>query len=94
MKGFFVSNMFYVYIIKSLSKGIYYKGVSEDFLRRLQQHNKGLSQYTSTAMPWELVYVEVHETKREALIREKKLKKSKTVYIEWLINQESNLLKK
>jgi putative endonuclease len=93
MKGFFVSNMFYIYIIKSLTKGIYYKGISEDFQRRLEQHNKGLSQFTSTAMPWELVYVEKHETKRTALIREKKLKKSKTVYIEWLINQQSNLLK-
>ena len=86
--------MFYVYIIKSLSKGIYYKGVSENFQRRLDQHNNGLSLYTSTAMPWELVYVEAHETKREALIREKKLKKSKTVYIEWLVNQQSNLLRK
>jgi hypothetical protein len=28
------------------------------------------------------------------LIREKKLKKNKTVYIEWLIEQPKNLLKK
>jgi putative endonuclease len=73
MKGFFVSNMFYFYIIKSLSKGIYYKGVSEDFQRRLEQHNSGLSKFTSTAMHWELVYVEKHETKRTTakLIRKK-----------------------
>jgi len=66
MKGFFVSNMFYIYIIKSSTKGIYYKGVSEDFKRRLEQHNSGLSQFTSTAMSWELVYVEAHESKRTA----------------------------
>ena len=85
--------MYYVYIIKSLSKGIYYKGVTEDYLRRLDQHNQGLSGYTSTAMPWELVYVEMHETKHDALIREKKLKKSKTSYLEWLIEQPSNIIK-
>jgi putative endonuclease len=94
MRGFFNEFMYYVYIIKSLSKGIYYKGVTENFERRLEQHNLGLSTYTSNAIPWELVYLEVHETKRAALIREKKLKKNKTVYIEWLIEQPTNLLKK
>ena len=44
-------------------------------------------------MPWKLVYVELHETKRYALIREKKLKKSKTEYIEWLITQPTNILR-
>ncbi len=85
--------MFYVYIIRSLSKGIYYKGVTENFERRLDQHNNGLSRYTSVYMPWELVYVEVHDTKRDALIREKKLKKSKTEYIEWLITQPTNIVR-
>ena len=86
--------MFYVYIIKSLSKGIYYKGVTQDVEKRLEQHNLGMSNFTSHALPWVLVYLEAHQTKRDALIREKKLKKNKTVYIEWLINQPSNLLKK
>ena len=86
--------MYYVYIIKSLSKGIYYKGVTDNFERRLEQHNLGFSNYTSLAVPWVLVYLEVHETKQAALIREKKLKKNKTVYLEWLIEQPTNLLKK
>ena len=94
MRGFFNDFMYYVYIIKSLAKGIYYKGVTENFERRLEQHNLGLSTYTSNAIPWVLVYLEVHETKRAALIQEKKLKKNKTVYIEWLIEQPTNLLKK
>ena len=94
MRGFFNDFMYYVYIIKSLSKGIYYKGVTEHFERRLEKHNLGLSNYTSLAAPWVLVYLEVHETKRAALIQEKKLKKNKTVYIEWLIEQPTNLLKK
>lgn len=63
--------MYYVYIIKSLSKQIYYKGVTEDFTWKLDQHNNGQSRYTSKASPWELVYVEIQESKHDALVREK-----------------------
>ncbi len=86
--------MYYVYIIKSLSRDIYYKGITENFTRRLEQHNNGQSRFTSNGTPWELVYVEIQQSKHDALIRERKLKKSKTSYIEWLIEQPSNILKK
>ena len=70
MRGFFnyVLRIYY----KSLSKQIYYKGVTEDFTRRLDQHKNGQSRYTSKATPWELVYVEIQESKHDALVREKK----------------------
>jgi len=66
---------FYVYIIRSEQDKSYYKGFTEDPLLRLQRHNEGQSAYTRTKAPWVLVYLEVYETKREALIREKALKK-------------------
>ena len=51
--------------------GTYYKGSSENYLKRLEEHNAGLSPYTSGKIPWELFYVEVHPDKRSALIRER-----------------------
>ena len=84
--------MFYVYIIKSLVDGTYYKGFTEDYEKRLEDHNSGISSYTSHKLPWNLIYVEVHPTKKEALIREKKLKKCKADYFEWLATQNSNIL--
>ncbi|RYG36102.1 MAG: endonuclease, partial [Chitinophagaceae bacterium] len=66
---------FYVYILKSLKDGTYYKGSTENYLKRLEYHNHGLSVYTSTKIPWQLIYVEEHADKRSMLIRERKLKK-------------------
>jgi putative endonuclease len=37
----------YVYIIESLVDGTYYNGYSNDYERRLVEHNAGLSEYTS-----------------------------------------------
>jgi putative endonuclease len=84
--------MFYVYIIKSLKDGTYYKGFTEDYKKRLEEHNSGLSSFTSGKLPWQLIYVEAHSTKKDALIREKKLKKCKSDYFEWLALQNSNIL--
>ena len=84
--------MFYVYILKSLKDGTYYKGFTEDYKKRLEEHNSGLSSFTSGKLPWQLIYVEAHSTKKDALIREKKLKKCKSDYFEWLALQNSNIL--
>ena len=82
----------YVYVIKSLVDGCYYKGVSESPKQRLMQHNGGLSTYTSTKCPWTLVYVEESATKREALIRERTLKKYSHEQIERLIGSPNNIV--
>ena len=84
----------YVYIIRSLKDGTYYKGYTTNYLIRLQAHNNGMSNYTRSKVPWELIYVEVYENKRTALDREKKLKKCKADYFEWLRLQQSNILNK
>jgi putative endonuclease len=93
-EGFFVfMENHYVYILQSDVDGTFYKGYTTDYLRRLEHHNLGLSRYTSNKLPWQLVYVAVAENKREALIREKKLKRCNSEYLRWLIDQPSNLLK-
>jgi hypothetical protein len=38
---------FYVYIIRSLKDNSYYKGFTENYERRLEEHNQGLSKYTA-----------------------------------------------
>jgi len=85
--------MYYVYIIESITDGTLYKGFSMDFLQRLEDHNAGKSQYTATKIPWKLVFVQQFETKREALQREKSLKRTNSTYLRWLIDQPINLLK-
>jgi putative endonuclease len=83
---------YYVYIIESLEDGTFYKGYSEDPLKRLQQHNQGESKYTSGKMPWKLVYVEECASKTEALIRERNLKKADRSRIRTLLVQPKNIV--
>ena len=83
---------YYVYIIESLQDGTFYKGYSEDPLKRLQQHNQGESKYTSGKMPWKLVYVEACESKTEALLRERNLKKAVRSRIQSLLVHSKNIV--
>ena len=63
-----------VYIIRSPEKGLYYKGYSEDFEKRLVEHNAGRVASTKHARPWIEHYTEKFETKTDALKRERYLK--------------------
>jgi len=67
--------MFFVYIIYSETLSIYYKGFTTDFSKRLEYHNSGKSKYTSKTSDWIFVYLKEFETKKEALIEEKRLKR-------------------
>jgi len=85
---------YFVYILQSQVDGTLYKGYSNDYLRRLAEHNAGLSAYTSRKMPWKLIYVEECESKTAAIKREKQLKRANGQYINWLLTQESNIIRK
>jgi len=82
---------FYVYIIQSLDDDSFYKGFTENPLQRLVQHNNKESHYTSAKTPWKLVYVEEMSSKKEALIREKNLKKATIKRIQALIVHPKNI---
>jgi len=84
---------YYVYIIQSKLDQSYYKGFSENPPKRLLQHNSGECTYTSRKTPWDLVHIEELSTKREALIREKVLKKYAHSQVQKLILTEKNILK-
>lgn len=67
--------MFYVYILKSEYNGSLYTGFTIDLRERFQKHNKGLVQSTKRYLPWELIYYEAYKSKKDALMREKQLKR-------------------
>ena len=77
---FFVTSyevMFYTYVLRSVKKGMLYKGSTEDLNRRLLEHNSGMVNYTSKYLPWDLVYWEEFPTRSEAMKREKFFKSGK-----------------
>ena len=65
---------FYVYIISSKKLGRFYVGQTKNISKRYFEHNQGMSQYTSTGIPWELECVIEKPNLKEALKLERKLK--------------------
>ena len=90
MVTYFYFMPYYVYIIQSMTDHSYYKGSTSDYYKRIEEHNNGLSLYSSRKIPWKLVYLEIHETKRESLIREKVLKKYSHEQIQNLMESPNN----
>ncbi|MFM9910324.1 MAG: GIY-YIG nuclease family protein [Chitinophagaceae bacterium] len=84
--------MHYVYIIESIRDGDFYKGSTEDYIKRLEQHNGGESQFTRSKIPWRLIFVREFESKKEALIEERRLKRCNKIYLQWLVRQPVNTL--
>ncbi|WP_366520939.1 GIY-YIG nuclease family protein [Mucilaginibacter sp.] len=66
--------MFYVYVLLSEQYGRRYIGMSNDFEKRLIQHNAGYTKSTKAYRPWKIVYTESFDTLLEAVNREKYLK--------------------
>ena len=63
--------MYYVYILKSLRTGEFYKGFTDNIDRRLQEHISGKSPSTKTRLPLKLIYVEICSTREDARNLEK-----------------------
>ncbi|HWB34186.1 MAG TPA: GIY-YIG nuclease family protein [Candidatus Paceibacterota bacterium] len=69
--------MYTVYILKSLSDGDHYVGMSGNVTKRLSQHNSGVVRSTKSRTPFVLLYTENFSTRLEAREREKFLKSYK-----------------
>lgn len=67
-------NMFYVYVLHSVKDKNLYIGCTSDLRKRLVQHNEGENVSTKSRRPFKLVYYESYFSKKDAVIREKKLK--------------------
>ncbi len=78
---------YYVYIIINLSKTLYI-GVSNDLMRRTQEHkDKVVPGFTNKYNIDKLVYFETFDNIENALVREKQLKK-------WRRKKKINLIEK
>jgi len=86
-----MSKTYYVYILASKRNGTLYIGVTNDLARRVLEHREGLVPgFTKTYGVKILVYFEVFGDIKEAIHREKRLKKYKR---EWKMNliQQNNI---
>lgn len=66
--------LWYVYVLYSPSSRRFYTGMTQDFERRIQEHNTGKTKSTKGFRPWKLVYSEVAEDRVSARNRESFLK--------------------
>ena len=62
--------MYTVYIIED-ENHLRYIGQTQDFSKRLEEHNSGLSFYTRRGRNWKLIYSEIYYTRAEAMKRER-----------------------
>jgi putative endonuclease len=78
-----MSQNYYVYILASKRNGTLYVGVTQDLLKRVYLHKKELLDgFTKKYNVKRLVYYEVYQDIKDAILREKRLKKWKR---EWKI---------
>ena len=81
----------YVYILASQRNGTLYVGVTSDLAKRVAQHKEdGREGFTKQYAVHQLVYFEVHRDIREALRREKQIKKWNRAWKLQLIEKENS----
>jgi putative endonuclease len=69
--------IFYVYVLQSVSRGIFYTGHTHDLEKRIRGHNSSMNIYTKSRGPWKLIHFETYFSRSEAMRREKFLKTGK-----------------
>jgi len=72
--------MYYVYFIKSQGSDFLYIGSTPDLKRRFNEHNAKKVRSTKCYVPFKLIYYEAYKSKRDAINREKSLKKFGSAY--------------
>jgi len=77
-------HMYYVYVLKSLSRNYRYVGITADQARRVGQHQRGQERTTAAYRPFKVLLTEPYPTRLEARNREKYLKSG--VGKEWIKN--------
>jgi putative endonuclease len=75
---------YFVYILASKKYGTLYTGVTNDLVRRVYEHKNNLGNgFSKKYRVNQLVYYEIHIDIREAILREKQIKKWRR---DWKIN--------
>ena len=71
-----MNKAYYVYILASKRNGTLYIGVTSDLLQRVYEHkNDFVEGFTKKYQVHGLVYFEAHRSAKEAILREKQMKK-------------------
>ena len=71
----YTDDMWTVYVLRNSQTKELYIGLTGDIARRLTEHNSGGQEATKRLSgQWELVYHESYRDKRDALLREQRLK--------------------
>lgn len=73
--------VYYFYVIKSKKLNKVYYGSANDLKRRVREHNRATSGFTSLGKPWKLVYYEAYLSKEDAAERERAVKLRKNSYV-------------
>jgi putative endonuclease len=63
-----------VYLLRSLKNNSLYIGSTDNLMRRIREHNAGLSKSTKRYVPWKCVYFEGYAAEKDAYEREAQLK--------------------
>jgi putative endonuclease len=80
----------YVYLLASRKQGTLYLGVTNDLVRRTAQHQGGvLPGFTKRYSVNRLVWYETYDAPREAITREKEIKKWRRAWKIALIEKEN-----
>ncbi|MCA9324806.1 GIY-YIG nuclease family protein [Candidatus Saccharibacteria bacterium] len=66
--------MYTVYAISSINRNYIYVGLTNDFNRRFNEHNRGKEKTTRPYAPFTVLYRETAVTRPRARVREKYLK--------------------
>lgn len=86
-----MTKTYHVYILLC-ENGSYYTGYTKDLNSRVQQHVKGIgARYTQMHKPTKLVYVEPYKTIKEAMIRERAIKRLRHIEKSKLAKQGRNV---
>ena len=70
--------MFYTYILQSEKTGMFYRGMTNDLVRRFKEHNNSEEKFTKQGVPWRLVWYATKSTRSEAMKLEVKIKNIKS----------------
>ena len=81
---------YYVYMLANRRRGTLYVGVTNNLARRTWEHRDGAAEgFTKRYDVKTLVYIEPHEDIREAIAREKQLKRWRRAWKIELIEREN-----
>ena len=86
-----MGKQFYVYILASKRNGTLYLGVTSDIVKRVWQHKNGFAEgFTNKYGIKRLVYYEIHKDAKNAIKREKQLKKWRRAWKLELIEEKNS----